>query len=257
MRNVAYWHVYLTENQSTWAAIVMEQLGLMERSGLLDALDAFNITAIYRAKDVLTFMANVHNIAPMAQITWVENPYKTDIDMLRDFDSLKVTENLTTSKIYKYCIDTDQNVLYFHTKGITADLRFLNTNEEQYKKYYYWRQFLNWGVLRQWQCCVAALKHADVVGPNLRPNPHPHFSGAFWWSKSEHIRRLADPTQDGWWQAMQAESQDHWFRTAAKKHKDEFWITSHHETEALDLMPGLHNPADRFLSPKEYWSKGC
>jgi hypothetical protein len=257
LKNTAYWHVYLTENQSTWAAIVMEQLGLAMRSGLLDKLDALKITAIYRANDVQSFSSTVHNTFPAAEITWVENPYYNDGLMLSDFNGLKVTENITTSKIYKDCLDTEQNVLYFHTKGITADLRFLRINEEQYKKYYYWRQFLNWGVLRQWQCCVAGLKDADVVGPNYRLTPYPHFSGAFWWSKSDHIRSLPDPAKDDWWQAMQAESQDNWFRFASKKHKDEFWITSKRDTEVIDLAPGLHNPADRFLDPKEYWSKGC
>lgn len=257
MRNVAYWHVYLTENPSTWAAIVMEQLALMTRSGLLNAIDKFNITAISRGPVEKTFQYLVQEQYPTAEFDWIDNPYSDDYEMLSDLCNLKVTENITLNKIYKDCLDNDQNVLYFHTKGITADLRFLDYGAAQYVKYYYWRQFLNWGVLRQWQCCVAALKDADVVGPNYRLEPYPHFSGSFWWAKSDHIRQLPDPTRDDWWQAMQAESSNNWFRTAPKRHKDEFWVTSKRDTEAFDLIEGLHNPADRYLSPKEYWSKGC
>lgn len=261
--NTAYWHVYLTENQSTWAAIVLEQLGLMERSELLANLDAFKITAISRPHNVSMFTKIVAHHFPKAEIEWVDNPYDDDIDMLKSMDNLLISENHTLSKIYKDCLDNDQNVLYFHTKGITADLRFLEnslypSDGDQYIKYYYWRQFLNWGVLRQWRCCLAALKDgASVVGPNFREYPEFHFSGGFWWSTSKHIRGLPDPTHIDWWQAMQAESDDVWFRQAPSRFKDEFWVTNAGLTEPIDLAPGFHNPADRFLSPKEYWSKGC
>ena len=50
-----------------------------------------------------------------------------------------------------------------------------------------WRNFMNWSVIEQWKQCVEALKECDAVGPNLDMEPWVHFSGNFWWAKSEWI----------------------------------------------------------------------
>jgi hypothetical protein len=54
-----------------------------------------------------------------------------------------------------------------------------------------------------------------------------HFSGNYWWSKSEYIRKLADIRDVNWWTR---ELNTHpIMRTLTWRLRDEMWIGSHPE----------------------------
>ena len=46
MKRIAYYHVFLTENHSTWMNIVMEQYKEMEDSDLFANIDDFRVTCV-------------------------------------------------------------------------------------------------------------------------------------------------------------------------------------------------------------------
>lgn len=261
----AYWHVYLTEERGVWAAIVMEQLACMEKVNLLNRLDAFKITCVARrethedCKHRYDFASLVYSIAGnKALIEFVDNPYESDFRMCEAIEEgsfVGVSENHTLRKIYKDCLDVDQTLLYFHTKGITSDLRHLDTgNYNAYRNYYFWRQFLNWGAIEMWPACVAHLEDGyDLAGPNFQQNPVPHYSGAFYWTKSSHIRQLPDPATTQWWEDLQARTTDPWLKSCSSRFKDELWIgQAPYNYTAINLGPGA-NPANTFVPQSEYW----
>lgn len=253
---IAYWHVYLTNDVGTWAGIVTEQLGIMKCSGLLEALEAFKITAISRPDSAPLFEGLVRSIYPKAEIEWVQNPFLFDLEMLNELNTERaVTENHTIRKIYKDCLDSDHDVLYFHTKGITADLRYLRTGDfDTYRNYYFWRKHLNWGVLKTWQTASYLFERLNygVVGANFQNIPVPHYSGAFWWAQASHIRTLPDPSTLDWWKALQASTDDAWLKTCSERHRDELWICQSDTSKYYDLsLPNKGNPASSFVFYEE------
>lgn len=259
MKNIAYWHVYLTEDVGTWAGIVMEQLGIMERSGLLRALDDLKVTCIYRnSSEAKMFAGILEHARPQSLISYVKNPFKTEQEMLENISCDEaITEGETLYKIYldEQYYDDDTNILYFHTKGITADDRFLKSgNYNEYMKYYYWRQMLNWGCLDQWKYCLDILDDDfDIVGANFQKEPYPHYSGGFYWTKVSHIRKLPNPMKVDWWFDLQSKTTDPWLKTAPDRFRNEMWITQTKNYRALNLTSGIDNPASKFVSTSEYW----
>jgi hypothetical protein len=264
MNKVAYWHVYLTEDTGTWSGIVMEQLAAMERVNLLNRIDKLKITVVKRGdnNDCAEFAGLVSLMTDGVKqviFDFVDNPYPTDfhmIEAIRAEEFAGVSENHTLRKIYKDCLDEDQLVLYFHTKGITANARFLKTgNFATYRNYYFWRQFLNFGALDQWASCVSMLEDGyDIAGPNFQREPVPHYSGAFWWSKSSHIRQLPDPATTQWWKDLQAKTTDSWLKNCSPRFRDELWICqADYNYSAIDMCNGHLNPASNYHPQSEYW----
>jgi hypothetical protein len=262
MKKIAYWHVYLTEDVGSWAGIVMEQLGVMERSGLLRALDDLRITCIHRNwSEARMFTGIVEHARPQSFISFVGNCFATDQEMLENISSPDaVTEATTLYKMYLGAQiaefqQEEAHLLYFHTKGITADERYLKSgNFEEYKKYYYWRQMLNWAVLDRWSICTAALEDGyDIAGANFQKEPYPHYSGGFYWTKTSHVKKLPDPLKVGWWKSIQSKTNDPWLKTAPERFRNEMWITQTEDYNALCLAQGIDNPASKFVSTREYW----
>ena len=258
-RTVAFWHVYLTEDVGTWAGIVMEQLGVMERSGLFVKLDELNVTCIHRdwvQTQMFQGMLSSAFSSRKTFITFHSNPFNSDREMLENISSPHaMTEAETLYWVWIHSQIHDSRILYFHTKGITADMRFLQRqNYEEHKKYFYWRQMLNWGCLDQWGVCLAALDDGyDIVGPNFQTDPHPHYSGGFYWTKSSHVKKLPNPTEVRWWHDLQSNTKDVWLKSAPERFRNEMWITQTEDYNALCLAQGIDNPASKFVSTSEYW----
>jgi hypothetical protein len=75
------------------------------------------------------------------------------------------------------------SILYFHTKGVSAP-------EDQNRRK--WRNLMNHEVLTNWREHVRRLDEFDVIGVNWRNcRPIAHFSGNFWWARTDWVRSLA------------------------------------------------------------------
>jgi hypothetical protein len=81
---------------------------------------------------------------------------------------------------------------YFHTKGATtAD--YVNKNGA-----WWWRQYLDNYTILRWRDNVDKLNEGfDIVGVEWRTSPGMHFSGNYWWTTSEYLKRLPDGQE--WW----------------------------------------------------------
>jgi hypothetical protein len=111
--------------------------------------------------------------------------------MLYNSDYLHIMELVTTPEnLYeKFAINNYKEhilnnekyyIYYFHTKGVTH-------GDEEY--YINIRRNLLF-YLCQMDITLKLLQYVDAVGCDLSIFPKKHFSGNFWWSKSEHVNTL-------------------------------------------------------------------
>lgn len=242
MKLEAFYHVYLTDDPGFWASIVLEQLEEAENSGLMGALSALHITVMHRSdqqfemfKDLVSCEWNTHKPLNIT-IHHIKVNDENDDEMIQLLESGPSDETIThramyhRSKAERYPENTAY--LYFHTKGITSSSRFLkNGDSRSFRRYFYWRKMLNWGALTKWKDCVSLLSTGmDVIGPNLKMEPCPHYSGSFWWAKASHISTLNDPFDNHWWTDIQNSTEDPWLKSCSLRYKSEMWILSNHKS---------------------------
>ena len=119
--------------------------------------------------------------------------------MLYHLDHLHIMQLVSTpDNLYeKYAVNnykkyipenTDKYyIYYFHTKGVTRGDNEYFINIRQNLLFY----------LCQYEITLKVLRYFDAVGCDLSMFPKKHFSGNFWWSKSEHVETL-DNVGDGY-----------------------------------------------------------
>jgi hypothetical protein len=260
MKKIGYYHIYLTENQSTWLSFAMEQYKIMEDSGLFDALDEFNLVCVGRSKEEFDKILHLTTLYyPSTKQHRFTNTTQTDAEMMSSINSGKqnlVTENTTMKLIYDRARIENTYTLYFHTKGITSSLRHFKNDPHEinlYRNYQYWRHYLNYGVLEKWQECVDALDNGyDVAGINFQTYPHTHYSGNFWWANSNHIASLPNPNTYDWYEEIKRHSIDPWFRQASNRYSDEQWPCSKKNGKYWNVQKAVPNPANVYTPRKNY-----
>lgn len=97
-------------------------------------------------------------------------------------DKLDLYEFSTINLLYEHSLLEDFNVLYIHTKGVKHN----NTSSCVTD----WVKYLSYFNIYKHETCINELSTYDVVGVNLQDEPILHFSGNFWWTKSQYIRKL-------------------------------------------------------------------
>ena len=231
MKKTLYYHIFLND-YGTWSHIFMEQFKLLEDVGLLYEFDKVKMTAISKDKAQVDSFINLISTFRNTELTvYMNNPE---------------AENVMSRKMWEDSQDDeDFQMLYLHSKGITSvDNHLKNGNAQTFKNYYYWRHFLNWGVIEKWKDCVAALDTHDLAGVNYFDEPSPHFSGNFWWGNSSYIRMLPDPSTKDWWKYIQNTTTDSWLKNAPDRFRDEMWVCSDKNrkvfsTKNLDTVTNL------------------
>jgi hypothetical protein len=247
MKKIAYYHTYL-DDLCTWANIFVEQMKYMEQSNLLQNLEKIKITAITQSDSRVRFFNDLCKTYPVeSEIEYIQNPHKNDQDMMGAWSIItntserrdnSISENYTLKKIWNDCKTQDNYVLYFHAKGITATLNnlIIPGRITKYKNRYNWRQFLNWGVMTKWEECVASLEDGcDTASVDFKDVPLPHYSGNFWWSKSEHIRNLPDPQETIWWEEIKRNINDPWIKNSSDRFRDEMWVCVKENTKTYNV----------------------
>jgi hypothetical protein len=108
------------------------------------------------------------------------------MNLLKQFQKVKIIftkENLYEKfaiNHFKNYITGDYYLYYIHTKSVS-----------KYEQCYTdWLNLCDYFTIQKWRLCFELLKFYDCVGTNLKNFPKKHFSGNFWWSKSEHINEL-------------------------------------------------------------------
>lgn len=106
------------------------------------------------------------------------------IEIIGVYEDIGLFETPTINAIHAASLTDDFNVLYIHTKGVNH----FNTQKGVYVLD--WVKCLTYFNIYKHSICMDKLKEYDAVSINLTKYPVLHFSGNFWWSKSEHIRTL-------------------------------------------------------------------
>ncbi len=93
-----------------------------------------------------------------------------------EFDTLK--------ELRRFAVENPcYKILYIHTKGVSADKQYIEAITD-------WREYMTYFNVERYEDCLRNLNDYDTCGVDWRTEPVPHFSGNFWWSKSDYIRKL-------------------------------------------------------------------
>lgn len=90
-------------------------------------------------------------------------------------------EKFAINNFQKYIADDLYYIYYFHSKAVTRAIGSVFDRR---------RKILNYYTLTLHKLNLELLETYDAVGCSLTNWPLLHFSGNFWWSKSEHVRTL-------------------------------------------------------------------
>jgi hypothetical protein len=90
-------------------------------------------------------------------------------------------EKFAINNYKKYINDDEYYVYYFHTKGVTQINNWYGRSI---------RKILNIFTLEKYNINIKLLLLYDAVGCSLSLYPKKHFSGNFWWSKSNYVKYL-------------------------------------------------------------------
>ena len=116
------------------------------------------------------------------------------LELLKHYDTEnKITLVSTSQNLYeKFAINNYKTYIndasnyylyYFHTKAVSrSEPLFTNT-----------RQILNYYTFMQHQININLLNYYDAVGCSLSIYPKVHFSGNFWWARSDYLNKLSEP----------------------------------------------------------------
>ncbi len=194
--NVAFYHMYAV-NDAKYR--FLNTLNKMKESGLYDKLDKINLVIVGdEAKDIKDELLN----DPKIVITYGGN---------------KSSESDTLKMIWDFCQTNDGNILYLHSKGATRP------DNEKVKD---WVDYMEYFCIDKHEDCFKVLTQYDTCGVNLTKHPMLHYSGNFWWAKSEYIRKRL--------------RYDH-TKTSNKTVNDERWYCEFWLLDSPNVVPGsLH-----------------
>jgi Methyltransferase domain len=111
-------------------------------------------------------------------------------DLIRPFEKILVGYQSAEVREYEFpalgllqdaCRSWSGNVYYLHTKGVS------HSRLNQHVRY--WRGLMLDAVVRGHTECTRLLLDHQAVGTNWLGD---HYSGNFWWARSEHVQRLPD-----------------------------------------------------------------
>ncbi len=171
---IGYWHLWMVNH---FADIVKEQLKYLVDSGLYDALDTLHICCLGEYEKFL-YLQKIIEKYPKIKI----GAFETD-NTLYEF----VTLNLLKDHADK--AEDDYYVFYFHSKGVSFSK---SANETAFRGGGIWRNSMNYWTIERWKDNVEKLDDGyETVGTQLRIREFPtHYSGSYFWSKTEYIKLL-------------------------------------------------------------------
>jgi hypothetical protein len=256
MKKYIYYHIYLTDETGCWYNLFLDQLYDVINSGLYDNIEKMYVVCIGKRGEVELF-TGICNVYPKIEV--VKKLYLDD-NTIEDL-SLKFTSGIDYKKnnhfdetqtmmlLQDHAHREDAQFLYFHSKGITAAWRM---REERHSvafiNYYLWRKFLQWGCIEKWRVCTEKLETHSCAGVNFGTWPVPHYSGTFWWSKSEYIRTLPDINEHDWWTEMRETTPLNTFDS--NRNKPEMWIGAKYNDDFYNIISCAGMPPE--ATPVQY-----
>lgn len=221
---VAY-HVYLIGH---CVDMITDQIENVIGSGLLNACDRLYIGAV----DPKTEESAKH----LEWLRWFCSRLGSAMDTKKI--TLEVyDDNMEEARTLKFIRDYSAEnpgdyACYFHTKGIT---QFSAPTES-------WRRYMEYFTVEKWRNSVKILYRGfDCCGVMFNKDTPlgywPHFSGNFWWAKTEYINTLDHTYLDHPWRYMR-----------------EFWIGSNPQAKAFEIHNSGYNTTERLESGRGHYS---
>lgn len=179
MKKFGVYHIFCKNN---WGFVFNEQIDKIINTGLLSKLDKLFITVIFNNENELDLIYKKINGLN------IEIIYKSNNSREYEFPALNFIKEL--------CDNNDCYVFYMHTKGVSIDesnMRWYHgsDNIEHLRDCVNdWREYMEYFIIEKHELCFNVLENCDACGVNLIKEPTKHFSGNFWWSKSEYIKKL-------------------------------------------------------------------
>lgn len=200
-----FYHVYQYGN---WSNLVREQLDLLFSSGLYDACSFIHIG--------INGASEFPFSDPKYQIRYNPEPW--------------TEETPTLVSLSEFCQPNNNwAVLYLHTKGVTQPIP--ETAD--------WRRAMEYFCVERWKDCLEQLGSHDTTGCLFMDECYygfyPHYSGNFWWSRSEYVKTL-----------------DNSYLLTGIRQNREFWIGTGNGSMHSFLNTGLNHYAVRF--PREAYA---
>jgi hypothetical protein len=163
-----------------YQVVVREQLNIMTESGLLSKIKKLIcfITSCDDEQVIKNILQEYDSECTIQTVVTKENTY----------------EKLALNNFRKYITDNVYYMFYCHTKGVSH----LPKNK-YYPVFEFRRKNLNFCILQKHNMCLQLLnKGYDVVGVSLSQYPTLHFSGNFWWTRSEHLIKLPEQVRESY-----------------------------------------------------------
>ena len=172
---IIFWHICELSN---WKNVVNEQFDILKTSKLLEECDSIQIG----------YLGNIDNIQ------WLLN-YSYKIKLLNTCIEKCHYERLTINSMVDFISNMTDNIkiLYIHSKGVTRAPHDNSIN--------LWREHMQYFLITKYKEILPYLDEYDAVGCTVINNGNRsqkidnethclHFSGNFWWSRSEYIKKM-------------------------------------------------------------------
>jgi hypothetical protein len=111
------------------------------------------------------------------------------LELLKKYDKFQIIstnknlyEKFSINNYKNYIQSSNYKLFYIHSKTVTKTEECFND----------WRFLCEYFTIDKWRLNVELLNYYDAVGTNLKNYPKKHYSGNFWWSKSEHLNKLTN-----------------------------------------------------------------
>ena len=167
MVNYIYIHVCCINN---WKEVFNKLYYNIKTSGLYDIVKSIKCNVLSESNNVIDFFSGLND--DKLEVVGISN-------------DLSLYETPTINLLYQHSLqeESDFNVLYLHTKGVKHNNNNINVND--------WIDYLTYFNITKYETCINYLQDYDAVGVNLQNgNVETHYSGNFWWTKSQYIKKL-------------------------------------------------------------------
>lgn len=174
-RIFGYYHVLMVNH---YMDIVLEQLQLLKDSGLYDAVDKIYIGCLGGYEELKILMQHLRDYPKI-----IISEYSTNKE-LYEFHTLNILKEHADKS------EEDYYLFYIHLKGVSFSEQ---ENNAAFHGGNNWRRFMDEHTIKRWSENVSMLDLGyETCGTQLRPQREwrQHYSGTFFWSRSEYVKLL-------------------------------------------------------------------
>lgn len=177
-----FYHIFLETN---WIDIVSDQINTLKNSNILEK-SKLHIGVVYGY--------GIQKDKEFDKLKPILDSVEHEILFLEPTGCCG--ESATLSKLKSFCdeLESDDLILYIHTKGITQYNTIRETPVRE------WRKMMEYFLVEKWENCVEKLNDGyDCCGINYQDHAAninnslkliKIFNGNFFWSKSSYIKKL-------------------------------------------------------------------